>query len=119
MVATDLALNDGVGLHWLLIRRSRADGEYAFYRAHAPRPVPSAQLVMVAGSRWKVEDGFAGGKELAALDEHQIRTWTSWHRWTILAMLAHAFPSVLASKAAISHPGDEQMITMTSHEIRR
>ena len=43
------------------------------------------------------EDGFAAGKELAALDEHQVRTWASWHRWTILALLAHAFLSVLAA----------------------
>jgi SRSO17 transposase len=46
----------------------------------APHPVPLAQLVKVAGSRWKIEDGFAAGKELAALDEHQVRSWTSWHR---------------------------------------
>ena len=59
--------------------------------------MPLAQLVQVAGSRWKIEDGFAAGKELAALDEHQVRTWTSWHRWTILALLAHAFLSVLAA----------------------
>jgi hypothetical protein len=71
-----------------------------------PRPRPSpdalALLVQVAGSRWKAGDGFAGGKELAALDEHQVRSWTSWHRWTILALLAHAFLSVLASQAAAS-----------------
>ena len=62
------------------------------------------QLVKVAGSRWKIEDGFAAGKELAALDEHQVRSWTSWHRWTILALLAHAFLSVLASQASTSPP---------------
>jgi SRSO17 transposase len=45
--------------------------------------VPLAQLVKVAGSRWKVEDGFAASKELAALDEHQVRSWTSRHRWII------------------------------------
>jgi hypothetical protein len=78
-----------------------------------------AQLVKVAGSRWKVEDGFAGGKELAALDEHQVRSWTSWHRWTILALLAHAFLSVLASEAGDSHPGDDLLIPLTRHEIRR
>jgi SRSO17 transposase len=77
---TDPAVTSGDGPHWLLIRRRISDGEYAFYRAHAPCPVPLAQLVKVAGSRWKVEDGFAGGKELAALDEHQVRSWTSWHR---------------------------------------
>jgi SRSO17 transposase len=66
-------VTDGGGPHWLLIRRRIADGEYAFHRAYAPGPVPLAQLVKVAGSRWKIEDGFAGGKELAALGEHQVR----------------------------------------------
>ena len=116
---TDPAVTDGSGPHWLLIRRRISDGELAFYRAHAPHPVPLAQLVMVAGSRWKVEDGFAGGKELAALDEHQVRTWTSWHRWTILALLAYAFLSVLASQAGSNQPHDELLIPLTRHEIRR
>jgi SRSO17 transposase len=117
--AADPAVTEGGGPHWLLIRRRISDGELAFYRAHAPHPVPLALLVKVAGSRWKVEDGFAGSKELAALDEHQVRSWTSWHRWTILALLAHAFLSVLASQAAGSHPDDEQLIPLTRHEIRR
>ncbi len=117
--AADPAAAEGQGPHWLLIRRRISDGELAFYRAHTPRPVPLALLVHVAGSRWKVEDGFAGGKELAALDEHQVRSWISWHRWTILALLAHAFLSVLASQAAGSHPGDDLLIPLTRHEIRR
>jgi hypothetical protein len=80
-----------------------------------------AQLVRVAGSRWKVEDGFAGGKELAALDEHQVRSWTSWHRWTILALLAHAFLSVLAATqpGGGSDPHDDQLIPLTRNEICR
>jgi hypothetical protein len=81
--------------------------------------MPLAQLVKVAGSRWKVEDGFAGGKELAALDEHQVRTWASWHRWTILALLACAFLSVLASQASDGHPDDDPLVPLTRHEIRR
>ena len=117
--AADPAVTEGDGPHWLLIRRRVSDGELAFYRAHAPGPVTLAQLVKVAGSRWKVEDGFAGGKELAALDEHQVRTWASWHRWTILALLAHAFLSVLASHAADGHPDDDPLIPLTRHEIRR
>jgi len=117
---TDPAASQGGGLHWLLIRRRISDGEYAFYLAHAPGPVPLAQLVKVAGSRWKVEDGFAAGKELAALDEHQVRSWTSWHRWTILALLACAFLSVLAAtQPHDSHPGDDQLIPLTRNEIRR
>ena len=113
-------MTEGGGPHWLLIRRRISDGELAFYRAHAPHPVPLALLVKVAGSRWKVEDGFAGGKELAALDEHQVRSWTSWHRWTILALLAHAFLSVLAAaQPGGSDSHDDLLIPLTRHEIRR
>jgi SRSO17 transposase len=116
---TDPAAGDGTGPHWLLIRRRITDGEYAFYRAHAPGPVPLAQLVHVAGSRWKIEEGFAGSKELAGLDEHQVRCWTSWHRWTILAMLAHAFLSVLAATQPAAREPDDQLIRLTRNEIRR
>jgi SRSO17 transposase len=116
----DPAVTEGGGPHWLLIRRRISDGEYAFYRAHAPHPAPLAQLVRVAGSRWKIEDGFAAGKELAALDEHQVRSWTSWHRWTILALLACAFLSVLAAtQPRGGHQDDGQLIPLTRHEIRR
>jgi hypothetical protein len=88
--------------------------------AHAPHPVPLAHLARVAGARWKIEDGFAAGKELAALDEHQVRSWTSWHRWTILALLACVFLSVqAAAQPHGTHPGDGQLIPLTRHEIRR
>jgi SRSO17 transposase len=116
----DPAVTEGGGPHWLLIRRRISDGEYAYYRAHAPGPVPLAQLVRTAGSRWKVEEGFAACKELAALDEHQVRSWTSWHRWTILALLACAFLAVLAAaQPGGRQPPDDQLIPLTSHEIRR
>ena len=109
---------DDGGPHWLLIHRRISDGEYAFYRAHAPCPVPLAQLVKVTGSRWKIEDGFAASKELAALDEHQVRTWTSWRRWTILAMLARALLSVLAAtQPGNGHRRDELLIPLTRKEI--
>ncbi len=115
---TDPAVTGG-GLHWLLIRRRISDGEYAFYRAHAPRPVPLAQLVKVAGSRWKIEEGFAASKELAALDEHQVRSWISWHRWTILALLAHAFLSILAASQPDPSDPHHPLIPLTRNEIRR
>jgi len=122
----DPAVADGTGPNWLLIRRRIGDGEYAFYRAHAPRAVPLGELVRVAGIRWKIEESFAGGKELAALDEHQVRGWTSWRRWTVLAMLAHAFLSVLAAsqpRAAAATPATDQpfagLIPLTRNEIRR
>lgn len=106
------------GRHWLLIRRSIRTGELAYYRAYAPRRVTLATLVRVAGRRWTVEEAFQSGKELAALDEHQVRTWTSWRRWTLLAMLAHAFLSVIA--ATQPDPAhDDGLIALTRNEIRR
>ncbi len=39
---------------WLLIRRNRRTGEFAFYRCFSPRTVPLAALVRVAGRRWTV-----------------------------------------------------------------
>ena len=59
--------------------------------ATRPDPVPLAILVRVAGRRWTIEERFQAGKGLVGLDQHQVRRWRSWYRWTTLAMLAHAF----------------------------
>jgi SRSO17 transposase len=89
----------------LLIRRSISTGELAFYRCYTPTPLPLVTLVAVAGRRWTIEESFQAGKGLTGLDEHQVRRWTSWHRWTILAMLAHAFVAVTAAtERAQTHP---------------
>jgi SRSO17 transposase len=111
---------EGTGRQWLLIRRNHRTGELAFYRAHAPTDVTLAALVAVAGTRWRVEESFQSGKELAGLDEHQVRRWRSWHRWTVLAMLAHAFLSVMtATQTASPHDATEELIPFTRNEIRR
>ncbi len=123
---SDPAVTTGNGPDWLLIRRRISAGEYAFYRAHAPRPVPVTDFFLLAGIRWPIEESFAGCKELAALDEHQVRGWTSWHRWTVLAMLAHAFLSVLtATQPQIPATPDHRcqprtgLFPLTRNEIRR
>jgi SRSO17 transposase len=129
---TDPALPEGAqGANWLLIRRSipasGSKAEYAFYRAHAPHPVPLSALVKVAGTRWKIEESFAGSKELAALDQHQVRGWTSWSRWTIFAMLAHAFLSVMTATQPPPREADGtyrdrngcELVPLTRNEIRR
>jgi SRSO17 transposase len=105
------------GQHHLLIRRNITTGEHAFYRTHYPAPVPLAAYVRVAGIRWNVEDDFQSCKELAALDEHQVRRWTSWHRWTLLAMLTHAFLAVTTAAAHDTEPADG-LIPLTINEVR-
>jgi hypothetical protein len=86
-------------------------------RAFNPAPVRLAALVRVAGRRWTIEESFAAGKELAALDQHQVRGWRSWQRWTALAVLAHAFLSVMA--ATEPEPVSDTLIRLTRNEIRR
>jgi len=107
------------GHHGLLVRRNRRTRELAFYRCYSPRHAPLAALVKVAGSRWVIEENFQAGKGLAGLDEHQVRTWTSWHRWVTLAMLACAFLTVAAATEPSRQPGSPQQIPLTRSEIAR
>ncbi|MGW2786619.1 IS701 family transposase [Streptomyces populi] len=102
----------------LLVRRNRRTGELAFYRCFSPHPVPMSELVRVAGRRWTVEETFQAGKGLTGLDEHQVRRWTSWHRWVTLAMLAHAFLAVTAAAERHDRPGPDGLIPLTGNEIQ-
>jgi SRSO17 transposase len=106
------------GQHRLLIRRNLRTGELAFYRCWSPIQVSLAAFVRVAGMRWRIEENIQAGKGLAALDEHQVRTWTSWHRWTVLAMLAHAFLAVTAAAEHARHRVTHELIPLTCNEIR-
>lgn len=105
------------GQRSLLIRRNNTTGELAYYRCYAPGPVSLAVLVRVAGRRWTVEETFQTGKGLAGLDQHQVRRWNSWHRWTTLAMLASAFLAVLAAAERTRQPPPDGMIPLTTSEI--
>lgn len=52
------------------------------------------ELGRVAGQRWNIEESFQAAKGQGGLDEHQVRTWTSWHRWTVLCSSRwHSWPS--------------------------
>jgi SRSO17 transposase len=104
--------------HWLLVRRNQRTGELAFYRCWMPRPVLLATLVGVAGARWTIEERFQTGKGLVGLDQHQVRRWRSWYRWTTLAMLAHAFLVVAALAEGTRHPAPPGLIRLTCNEIQ-
>jgi SRSO17 transposase len=106
-----------VAKHWLLVRRNRTTGELAFYRCWTPRPVSLATLVRVAGGRWTIEERFQTGKGLCGLDQHQVRRWRSWYRWTTLAMLAHAVLVVLAARHRTRHPPSPGLIPLTCNEV--
>jgi SRSO17 transposase len=107
------------GHHHLLIRRNDATGELAYLRCYAPHPVTLHTLVTVAGQRWRIEESFQAAKSLTGLDQHQVRRWTSWHRWTTLAMLAHAFLAVATATERDTQPAFTNLITLTVNEFRR
>ena len=112
--------DDGDGRHSLLIRRDHATGELAFYRCWAPRPAALAQLVRVAGIRWVVEESFQAGKGQVDLDQHQVRRWTSWHRFTTLALAALAVLAICAAEARTpDRRAQPDMTDLTVNEIRR
>ncbi|WP_328609589.1 IS701 family transposase [Amycolatopsis sp. NBC_00345] len=113
----DIDTDETDGHRWLLIRRHRTTGELAFYRCYAPEPVPLQVLVHVAGRRWTIEESFQTSKGLTGLDQHQVRRWTSWHRWTVMAMLAYAFLAVVASTERTPKPSTAGWISLTCNEI--
>jgi SRSO17 transposase len=110
---------EGPGGHHVVIRRNDTTGELAYHRCYAPHPVSLAQLVRVAGQHWRVEESFQAAKGLTGLDQHQVRRWTSWHRWTTLAMLAHAFLAVTTADERNHQPAPNGLIPPTVNEFRR
>jgi len=117
----------GMG-RWLLVRRSRADGELAFYACYGPAVTPLVGLVRVAGSRWAVEEGFEQAKVEVGLDHYEVRRWSGWYRHVTLALLAHAFLAVTRAQAVSGEGGKGGrgglsgalgLLPLTVPEIRR
>ena len=89
--------------HWVLIRRSlTGPADLTFFYCHAPegRPVTLSALVTVAGKRWPVEECHQQGKGQTGLDQHQVRTWHSFCRHTVLSMCAQALLAIAAARPA-------------------
>jgi SRSO17 transposase len=111
------------GHHWLLFRRNPATGETAYYRCWSPVPVSLPTLTWTAGLRWPIETCFQDSKGQTGLDQHQVRTWRSWHRYTTLVLVAAAFLAVLAARqprpAPSVLPAADEIPPLTVAEIRR
>jgi SRSO17 transposase len=92
-----LLLDPGADKHLLLVRRSiRKPTELAYYICHTRHPVPLAELIRVAGSRWGVEETFQFAKNETGLDHYQVRKYDAWYRHITLSMLSAAFLAVTA-----------------------
>jgi SRSO17 transposase len=55
-------------------------------------------------TRWAVERCFQEAKGEVGLDQYEVRSWTGWYRHITLAMVAHAFLSVMRSKGNLMDP---------------
>jgi SRSO17 transposase len=86
---------------WLLIRRPLEDpSDLAYYLAYGPEETPLQELVRVCDRRWAIEEDFAQAKGEVGLDQYEVRTWTAWHRFITLGLLAHAALVILRLQAA-------------------
>lgn len=86
--------------YWLLVRRSLSDpSDLAYYICFGPSETSLEELVRVAGIRWAIEEGFESAKGEVGLDQYEVRRWTGWYRHITLALLAHAYLTVMRAAA--------------------
>jgi len=90
---------EGMG-RWLLIRRDADEpDEDAYWLAYGPETTHEEELARVCDVRWQIEECFAQTKGEVGMDQYEVRTWTAWHRFVTLCLLAHASLVVLRSVA--------------------
>ena len=117
----DTPEGQGDGHGFLLLRRHRYTGTVSYFLCWSPDPVPLAKLISVAVTRWKIEEDHQLTKQVSGLDSGQVTTWTSWHRWTAISLLACAFLAVAAAcqRAADSSARMLELIPVTVPELLR
>jgi SRSO17 transposase len=85
--------------YWLLLRRSLTEpADVAYYVCCGPAATPLRELVRVAGVRWTIEDAFEAAKGEVGLDQYEVRRWTGWYRHITLALLAHAYLTMVRAR---------------------
>lgn len=85
---------------WILIRRNLVDpSKRAYYRVAGPATTQLPELVRVAGSRWKIEEGLEEAKGEVGLDQYEVRGYRAWYRFVTLALLAHAILVAVRAQA--------------------
>jgi SRSO17 transposase len=94
----------GLWTRGMLIRRSLADGELAYFTTWCPTGTPIETLVRVEGARWRVEEGFETTKNELGLDHNESRSWHGWHRHVSLVMLAYAVMAAVRYQANATTP---------------
>jgi SRSO17 transposase len=94
----------GLWTRGLLIRRSLADGELAFFSTWCPAGTTVETLVKIEGHRWAIEDAFETARNELGLDHNETRSWHGWHRHVSLVMLAFAMLAAIRCRANAPTP---------------
>ena len=96
----------GLWTRGLLIRRTIADQDLAFFSTWAPAGTSIEILVRVEGCRWTIEDSFETAKNELGLDHNETRSWHGWNRHVSLVMLAFAMMATIRCRAnkALAQP---------------
>jgi len=117
IVGDDTPPGHGTGHSFLLIRRHRYTRELSFYRCHSTTPIALPDLVAVVCRRWHVEEDFQAAKSLAGLDQGQVTCWNSWHRWSLISLIAIALLTVSTTAHHTAAPDDDEQVTETTPMI--
>jgi SRSO17 transposase len=107
----------GLWTRGLLVRRSIADGECAYFTTWCPAGTTIETLVSVEGRRWAIEDGFETAKNELGLDHDEARSWHGWHRHVSLVMLAFAMLAVIRHHANAPTPPKIPIRLARGHQI--
>lgn len=94
----------GLWTRGLLIRRSLADAERAYFTTWCPAGTPIQTLVAVEGRRWSIEDAFETAKTELGLAHNETRSWHGWHQHVSLMMMAFALLAVIRHHANVPPP---------------
>lgn len=94
----------GLWTRGLLIRRTIADGDLAFFSTWCPAGTRIETLTKVEGHRWAIEDSFETTKNELGLDHNETRSWHGWHRHVSLVMLAFAMMAAIRHRANATTP---------------
>ena len=93
----------------LLIRRTIADGDLAFFSTWCPKGTSMKKLVSIEGHRWAIEDSFETAKNEFGLDHNETRSWHGWRRHISLVMLAFAMVAAIRFHANAVSPPPKRM----------
>jgi SRSO17 transposase len=108
---TRLPLGEGPGgrQRWLWARRScGVPTDIVYYVTSGPHNTSVGQLARVAGTRWAMEESVETAKGEVGLDQYEVRSWPGWYRHITLALLAHAYLTVVGAQARPAQAATEK-----------